>query len=249
MNVFLFLLLSDKCVNFQRLIYVSFEYDARFITILSHSPSVEQPADEYDAAIKDRHLNKYSCRGSILTLGVGDTGQLGLGPDITERSKPAKFTAASLASAGLDEESSKSFVQVVAGGMHTVCLTEDGRVFTFGCNDEGALGRPSTDTPHSDDEAPESPIEESRPGVVRFPEDEVHIKMVCAHSLSLLTWDDRRYLTFRSLHQMFNNNVMSFCEIFNCIKLRYFQSFTTLVCIRCYGFKFFIWSLLILCLR
>ena len=127
-------------------------------------------------------MNKYSCSGLILTCGVGDTGQLGLGPDITERTKPAKFTATSLASAGLNEESAESFVQVVAGGMHTVCLTKDGRVFTFGCNDEGALGRPSTDTPQSDDNAPDSPVEESRPGVVRFPED-VHIKMVSIYSL------------------------------------------------------------------
>ena len=28
-----------------------------------------------------------------------------------------------------------------AGGMHNVYVTEKGEVFTFGCNDEGALGR------------------------------------------------------------------------------------------------------------
>lgn len=32
-------------------------------------------------------------------------------------------------------------VDVRAGGMHTVAITEDGKVFTWGCNDEGALGR------------------------------------------------------------------------------------------------------------
>ena len=30
---------------------------------------------------------------------------------------------------------------VAAGGMHTVCVTTDGKVWSFGCNDEGALGR------------------------------------------------------------------------------------------------------------
>lgn len=33
--------------------------------------------------------------------------------------------------------------------MHTVCLTESGDVYTFGCNDEGALGR---DTNEEDSE-------------------------------------------------------------------------------------------------
>lgn len=32
-------------------------------------------------------------------------------------------------------------MQVRAGGLHTVCLTDTDRVFTFGCNDDGTLGR------------------------------------------------------------------------------------------------------------
>lgn len=39
--------------------------------------------------------------------------------------------------------------QAVAGGMHTACLTVEGDVYTFGCNDEGALGR---DTSEDDSE-------------------------------------------------------------------------------------------------
>jgi regulator of chromosome condensation len=35
-------------------------------------------------------------------------------------------------------------LQVVCGGMHTVVLTEDRQVFSWGVNDEGALGRETT---------------------------------------------------------------------------------------------------------
>ena len=52
-------------------------------------------------------------------MGEGDTGQLGLGPDIMEKVKPAKVA--------LPKD---NVVQVYAGGMHTVCLTDAGEVST-----------------------------------------------------------------------------------------------------------------------
>lgn len=69
--------------------------------------------------------------GHVLTLGQGDVGQLGLGEDTLERKKPAIVK-------GLDD---LEIVQVECGGMHTVALTDSGKVYTWGCNDEGALGR------------------------------------------------------------------------------------------------------------
>ena len=67
--------------------------------------------------------------GHVLTVGQGDTGQLGLGEDIMEKTRP-----------GLVKEVEDA-VEVVAGGMHTVVLNKKGEVWTFGCNDEGSLGR------------------------------------------------------------------------------------------------------------
>lgn len=67
--------------------------------------------------------------GFVLAVGEGDTGQLGLGPDIMDRSKPARVHLPA------------DVIQICAGGMHSVCLTVTGEVYTFGCNDEGALGR------------------------------------------------------------------------------------------------------------
>ena len=67
--------------------------------------------------------------GHVLTVGQGDTGQLGLGEDIMEKTRP-----------GLVKEVEDA-VEVVAGGMHSVVLDKNGQVWTFGCNDEGSLGR------------------------------------------------------------------------------------------------------------
>ena len=39
-------------------------------------------------------------------------------------------------------------LQICCGGMHTIALTKTGEVFSWGCNDEGGLGR---DTPEDED--------------------------------------------------------------------------------------------------
>lgn len=54
--------------------------------------------------------------GQVLVLGQGDVGQLGLGEDVIERKKPALVS--------LPEKT----LQVIAGGMHTVCLSDTGHV-------------------------------------------------------------------------------------------------------------------------
>lgn len=54
--------------------------------------------------------------GQVLVLGQGDVGQLGHGEDVYERKKPSLVS--------LPEKT----IQVVAGGMHTVCLSESGHV-------------------------------------------------------------------------------------------------------------------------
>lgn len=53
----------------------------------------------------------------MLVTGAGDFGQLGLGPDVLEKSRPALIQ--------LENE----IVDICAGGMHTVCLTKEGKVY------------------------------------------------------------------------------------------------------------------------
>jgi len=54
--------------------------------------------------------------GVLLTFGQGDVGQLGLGTNILERSRPALVP-------NVD-----NIIDMCAGGMHTVSLTESGEV-------------------------------------------------------------------------------------------------------------------------
>uniref|UniRef100_A0A1A9ZV48 RCC1-like domain-containing protein n=1 Tax=Glossina pallidipes TaxID=7398 RepID=A0A1A9ZV48_GLOPL len=71
--------------------------------------------------------------GRVLVCGQGDVGQLGLGDD--ESKLECKLPTL--------VEFAKNVVDVTAGGMHNLLLTEEGHVYSFGCNDEGALGRDS----------------------------------------------------------------------------------------------------------
>ena len=57
--------------------------------------------------------------GIVMTLGQGDCGQLGLGDAMTERKKP--FPVAG-------QLDGCKIVQVECGGMHTVVVTDDGKV-------------------------------------------------------------------------------------------------------------------------
>ncbi|XP_072933986.1 regulator of chromosome condensation isoform X2 [Epargyreus clarus] len=103
-------------------------------------------------------------RGRVLTCGQGDVGQLGLGEDVVETSK-FKHVAA------LGDK----IVDACAGGMHTVALDSDGKVWTFGCNDEGALGR-----------ATNNERDEGTPRPVPLPRAAVAVAAGDSHSAALL---------------------------------------------------------------
>uniref|UniRef100_A0A672GDI5 RCC1-like domain-containing protein n=1 Tax=Salarias fasciatus TaxID=181472 RepID=A0A672GDI5_SALFA len=104
------------------------------------------------------HMSHGTEAGVVLVLGQGDVGQLGLGEDVLQRKKPGLVSMP------------EKIVQVTAGGMHTVCLSESGNVYTFGCNDEGALGREGSETV---------------PGKVELDEKVVQVSAGDSHSLAL----------------------------------------------------------------
>ncbi|XP_035245094.1 regulator of chromosome condensation [Anguilla anguilla] len=124
---------------------------------------VTQPEDiKPPKKVKVSHSSHGKEKGLVLVLGQGDVGQLGLGEDVLERKKPALVSLP------------EGVLQAVAGGMHTVCLSETGNVYTFGCNDEGALGR---------DTAEEG--SETSPGKVELGERVVQVSAGDSHTAAL----------------------------------------------------------------
>lgn len=102
--------------------------------------------------------------GNLLVCGQNDVGQLGLNTDdYPEKTRPALV------------EEVKDIVDVKAGGMHSLCLTKGGEIWTFGCNDEGALGR------NTDEEG-----SETKPQKIELPGKVVKISAGDSHSACLL---------------------------------------------------------------
>lgn len=118
--------------------------------------------------------------GSVYVCGQGDLGQLGLGEE-ESKMESKKLTLL---------EKPSNVVDIRAGGVHTLLLTEDGKVYSFGCNDEGALGRSSTEEGS-----------EFEPKLIELPGRSVKLSAGDSHSACLLE-DGSVYAwgSFRSSH-------------------------------------------------
>lgn len=150
-------------------------------------PRRENPAETGDGpAAKIQRTKKLelplatipTASGNVLSCGQGEFGQLGLGEDVMEKSRPALIN-------GLSD-----VVLISAGGMHNLCLTRDGKVYSFGCNDEGALGRDTSDEGS-----------EFEPKLIELPGSCVRISAGDSHSACLLN-DGRVFAwgSFRDSH-------------------------------------------------
>lgn len=73
----------------------------------------------------------------VFVFGLGDMcGELGLGPNTKSALLPVPIPKVDARKNG-----SYRIVQMACGGMHSIALTQDGQIVTWGGNDEGALGR------------------------------------------------------------------------------------------------------------
>ncbi|KAI7871894.1 regulator of chromosome condensation 1/beta-lactamase-inhibitor protein II [Spinellus fusiger] len=97
-------------------------------------------------------------------MGTGDAGELGLGSSMLERMKPMP----------LKTLQDLPICNIICGGMHTMALTKDGKLYSWGCNDEGALGRSG---------------DEYEPALVENLEDVFITKVACGDSITLALSD------------------------------------------------------------
>jgi len=115
--------------------------------------------------------------GYCFVVGTNGFGALGLGEDVLEKARAAQV-----------DVDGKRVLAVACGGMHTVALAEDGCVYTWGVNDEGALGRPTSGTAWESE--PDSNKEDSTvPGLARLPSGETAV------DFPKLGWAVLRYTT------------------------------------------------------
>lgn len=116
--------------------------------------------------------------GVILSCGQNEVGQLGFNDDVPEKTRPALLPV------------NIKVVDICAGGMHSIFLSEKGDIYTFGCNDEGALGRDTRE-----------PGSEHIPTKITLPGKVSKISAGDSHSAVLLT-DGRVFVwgSFRDSH-------------------------------------------------
>jgi len=129
---------------------------------------------------------------NVYVFGSGSMGELGLGPQSNQRNvkRPRLNPYLSPKEVGI--------VDIAVGGMHCAAIDERGRVWTWGVNDQGVLGRDTTWTPEeqmdvdSDDEDEESlNPKESVPGLVEgFPEGTVVTQVACGDSVTIAVTND-----------------------------------------------------------
>ncbi|CAF0849731.1 unnamed protein product [Didymodactylos carnosus] len=79
--------------------------------------------------------------GDVLAVGENGMGQMGMSSNIAERQNAQPVP-----------KIPEKIVQIVTGPLHSVLLTEQKNVYSFGCNDEKALGHTANDDDDSDDE-------------------------------------------------------------------------------------------------
>ena len=97
--------------------------------------------------------NAQSPPGECFVFGTGDNGQLGMGDDLLELMRPRLLDT-------IPGVNAASVIKICCGGMHTLAVCQGGLMYSWGVNDEGALGRVTRKG---------AADEESKPGLVTLP--------------------------------------------------------------------------------
>lgn len=137
-------------------------------------------------------------RLNVFVCGEGSSGELGLGTakNVIDVKRPRLNQLLAADKVGV--------VQLAVGGMHCVALTHDNKIFTWGVNDQGALGRDTAweggykdvdDNSDSDSDDEDSGLNprEATPTAIpasAFPEGTVFVEVAAADSSSFALTDD-----------------------------------------------------------
>lgn len=133
---------------------------------------------------------------NVYAFGTGDNAELGLGPEPNAKvvKRPRLNTFLLPDKIGV--------VAVAIGGMHGLALTHEGKVYSWGVNDQYALGRESKVVPrekHADgsddsdeDDEPLNALESTPMPVEGFPEGTVITRIAAGDSVSVAVTDQGR---------------------------------------------------------
>ncbi|KAJ5964620.1 uncharacterized protein N7479_004496 [Penicillium vulpinum] len=171
-----------------------------------------QPKQKVKIVINEAPKTKLN----VFVCGEGSSGELGLGTakNAIDVKRPRLNKLLSAEEVGV--------VQVAVGGMHCLALTHDNKIFSWGVNDQGALGRETewdggykdiennSDSDSDDEDSGLNP-RESIPTAIpatAFPEGTVFVEVAAADSASFALTDDGLVYgwgTFRS-----NDGILGF---------------------------------------
>ncbi|CAH1759875.1 6912_t:CDS:2 [Entrophospora sp. SA101] len=109
-----------------------------------------------------------SVTGKIFIFGSNEIGQLGFDPEAIGTVKRPRVL----------ESLGKNIVAISISSLHNVAIDNQGKAYSWGCNDEGALGR-NTDK-----------IDEFTPAQVEGVDDVVIVKAACGDNITFLLSDE-----------------------------------------------------------
>ncbi|KAK9469456.1 regulator of chromosome condensation 1/beta-lactamase-inhibitor protein II [Lipomyces arxii] len=151
---------------------------------------------------------------NVYVFGTGSMAELGLGPDAKNKEVKRPRLNPFLP---IDEV---SIVDFSVGGAHVLAIDKNGKLWSWGCNDHGALGRNTTqgeagmlrdiDAEEDDDDGDLNPLESTPALVEHLPPDLIFVQVAASDSLSVaLTSEGRLWAwgTFRC-----NEGVLGFSE-------------------------------------
>lgn len=168
-------------------------------------PSVIAPARAKKAKVVKKNPVINHAPTKVLecfVFGEGSGGELGLGT--RNRDKDVKRPRLN---PNLDAKSA-GIVQIATGGMHTLALTRDNKIMSWGVNDQGALGRntdwsgglrdvDADEDSDSDEDSPDADSgmnpHESTPTAISsdvFPENTIFTQLAAGDSCSFALTDD-----------------------------------------------------------